>query len=470
MTASSPRHPIRRRPRHNPPATDPRAASLAVLNRLDAGKATLDAVLDDAAPMLAGLSHRDRALFNQLVYGVLRWRLRLDAVIAAHAERPLKKISPPILNILRLGLFQILFMDRIPASAAVNTAVNLARARKASNATGFVNALLRNALRDPQRFCVPDALDSPVDHIALTHAFPHWLVSRWIDRMGLAQTDRLCAAMNTIPPITLRCNGLKNDLAELVKALSDQTEVIEIVDTVPGGVNLIRPRLPIPKMRAFVDGRFSVQDGAAQLVSLLLAPQPGETVLDACAGLGGKATHLAQLMDNRGAIVAMDNVNEKLARLKNDAQRLGLSIIHTRRTDLNQPLALETLPRFDRILLDAPCSGLGVLRRNPDAKWSSQPSDISRLAKQQARFLDHLAPLVKKNGILVFAVCSMEPEENEGVIKPFLKNHTNFAITGAPCMEEKTVLPFLGADGFFRTAPHIDQLDGFFAARLQRTR
>ncbi len=464
------RRPTRKPTRPNRPITDPRAAALIVLDRVERSKATLDAVLDDAAPKLTALSRRDRALFNQLVYGVIRRRLRLDAVVAAYADRSIEKISLPILNILRIGLFQILFMDRIPASAAVNTAVNLVRTRRASKAAGFVNALLRNALRAPHRFCIPDALESPVDHIAVAHAFPHWLASRWIDRMGIAETNRLCAAINTTPPITLRCNRLKNNLAELMKALSNQAETIEIVDTVPGGVNLIRPRVPIPEMAAFVDGRFAVQDGAAQLVSLLLGPRPGETVLDACAGLGGKATHLAQLMGNQGTIVAMDNVDSKLARLENEAQRLGVSIIRTRRADLNRSLPLKTQPRFDRILLDAPCSGLGVLRRNPDTKWSSRQADIARLANQQAHFLDHLAPLVKKNGVLVFAVCSMEPEENEGVIKTFLKNHVNFAITGAHSVEEKTVLPFLGEDGFFRTAPHIDHLDGFFAARLQRTR
>jgi 16S rRNA (cytosine967-C5)-methyltransferase len=175
-------------------------------------------------------------------------------------------------------------------------------------------------------------------------------------------------------------------------------------------------------------------------------------------------------MNNRGTIVAMDSVDAKLTLLEDGARRLGVSIIRTRRADINRPIPVDTLPRFDRILVDAPCSGLGVLRRNPDAKWSSQQSDIARLAKQQARFLDHLAPLVKKNGVLVFAVCSMEPEENEGAIKTFLKNHANFAITGAQSIEEKAVLPFLGEDGFLRTAPHIDHMDGFFAARLQRTR
>ena len=454
--------------KQNRPISDPRAAALIVLDRVDRNRATLDAVLDDTALALTALSRRDRALFNQLVYGVLRQRLRLDAVVEAYADRPLVRISPSILNILRIGLFQILSMDRIPASAAVNTAVNLVRSGKSAKAAGFVNALLRNVLRDPNRFRLPDALDAPVAHIAITHSFPHWLVSRWIERMGIAETERLCTAMNTIPPITLRCNRLKNSLADLVDALTDQAQGIQIMDKVPGGINLIRPGCPIAHMKAFVDGRFAVQDGAAQLVSLLLGPRPGETVMDACAGLGGKATHLAQVMDNRGTILAMDNLPAKLIRLENEAHRLGVSIIRTRRANLNRPLDAEELPRFDRILLDAPCSGLGVLRRNPDAKWSSQKADIARSARRQARFLDHLAPLVKPNGVLVFAVCSMEPEENEAVIKTFLKNHANFAISGAKSIEEKSVLPFLDEDGFLRTAPHIDHMDGFFAARLQR--
>ncbi|MBC2711507.1 MAG: 16S rRNA (cytosine(967)-C(5))-methyltransferase RsmB [Desulfosarcina sp.] len=468
MAASKPQSPTRTQTRQNLPITGPRAGALKVLNRLDRNKKTLDAVLDDAAPMIMGLSRRDRALLNQLVYGVLRWRLRLDAVVDVYANRPLKRIDPPILNILRIGLFQVLFMDRIPASAAVNTAVNLARTQKTSKAAGFVNALLRNALRDPDRFSLPDAVDSPVDHMAIAKSFPHWLVSRWIDRIGVAETERLCDAMNTIPPITLRCNQLKNSLSELVNALTVEAERIDIVEDVAGGVNLIRPRCPIPEMKAFVEGRFTVQDGAAQLVSLLLAPQPGETVLDACAGLGGKTTHLAQVMMNQGTIVAMDNSPAKLARLEKEAHRLGVPIIRTRCVDLNRPPESETLPRFDRILLDAPCSGLGVLRRNPDAKWSSQKKDIARFARRQARFLDHLAPLVKRDGVLVFAVCSMEPEENEQVIKRFLKNHPNFAITGQQSIEEKAVLPFLGENGFLRTAPHIHHMDGFFAARLNR--
>ena len=452
----------------SPPLLDSRTAVLHVLNRLEGNRQTLDALLDHVAPMIKDLSRLDRALFNQIAYGVLRWRLRLDAVVSAYADRPLHKINPSILNILRIGLYQILFMDRIPASAAVNTAVNLVRTQTAGKAAGFVNALLRSALRDPDRFSLPDAAESAVDHMAIAKSIPHWLASRWIERWGVAETKRLCDAINTIPPITLRCNELKNSLPELADTFRDQAQRIEIMDQVPGAVQLIRPRRAIAEMKAFEEGRFAVQDGAAQLVSLLLAPRPGETVLDACAGLGGKTTHLAQMMKNQGRIVAGDNIAAKLGRLEKEAQRLGASIVQTRHMDLDRPLGSEALPHFDRILLDAPCSGLGVLRRNPDTKWSSQPKRITRSARRQLRFLNHLAPLVKKDGVLVFAVCSMEAEENAQVIESFLKNHTNFVITGHQTLADKIVNPFLDEKGFLRTLPHIHHMDGFFAARLKR--
>jgi 16S rRNA (cytosine967-C5)-methyltransferase len=440
-----------------------------VLNRLNRDRQTLDSLLEEAAPMLARMSRRDRALFNQLVYGVLRWRLRLDAVIGAYADRPLKKIAPPLLNILRIGLFQILFMDRIPASAAVNTAVNLTRTRQAPQAAGFVNALLRNVLRDPDRFSLPDEAVSPVAHLSIAKSFPRWLIARWIDRLGIDEAARRCDAINTVPPITLRCNPLKNDPDQLVDALKNQAQRVEIRNDIPGAIDLTGPRCPIFEMQAFIDGRFAVQDAAAQLVSLLLSPQPGESVLDACAGLGGKTGHLAQIMNNRGTLLAIDHSAAKLARLEKEAHRLGVSIVRTSQMDLNRTPDHDALPRFDRILLDAPCSGLGVLRRNPDGKWTCREEDIARCAQRQLHFLAHLAPLLKTGGTLVFAVCSTEPEENEQVIERFLKMHPNFAINGRQSIRDKTVHPFLDADVFIRTGPHVNHMDGFFAARLVRT-
>ncbi len=459
--------PLRRRHRSTL-VDDPRAAALTVLDRLGNGSATLDSVLDERATAIAGLSRRDRALFNQLVYGVLRWRLYLDALIDTYASRPLRKISPRILNILRLALLQIRFLDRIPASAAVNTAVNLARTGKTASATGFVNALLRNALREPERFHLPEIDQSPVSHLSIAKSMPRWLVSRWVDRMGLDQASRLCDAINTIPPISLRCNQLKNSVPELMAVMTADAQDIRAMEAIPGGINLSHPHRAIADMQAFAQGRFAVQDGAAQLVSMMLAPRPGETVLDACAGLGGKTTHLAQIMENSGRIIATDRVAAKLSYLKQDARRLGTAIIETRTADLNRPPDPQQWPVFDRILVDAPCTGLGVLRRNPDAKWSTVNNDIDRCSRRQMRLLDNLAPLVKADGVLVFSVCSMEPEENDQVIAHFLKKHPNFAITERQSIAENSVRAHLASDGFLRTAPHIHQLDGFFAARLHR--
>lgn len=460
----------RRRTATPVPDADARSAALGVLERLEGGKTTLDALLDDTLPMRDALGRRDRALFNQLVYGVLRWRMRLDAVIGVQADRPLHKIATTVRNILRLALFQIQFMDRIPPSAAVNTAVNLARSHGVAKAAGFINALLRNHLRDPGSFCLPDAQAAPVDHLAVSASLPRWLAERWIGRFGADGARALGNAINTIPSITLRCNGLKNTMDELMAALTDEADTVEALAALPGAVRLVAPRRPIARMQAFADGRFAVQDGAAQLVSLLLAPRPGETVLDACAGLGGKTGHLAQLMENRGRLVALDSIGAKLARLEGEMQRLGAAIVHARQMDLNHAPAPDALPRFDRILLDAPCSGLGVLRRNPDAKWAAQKQGIARFAKRQLRFLTHLAPLLKPGGTLVFSVCSMESEENEAVIERFLKNHPNFVIDSLESTENRCVRPYLDADGFFRTFPHVHKLDGFFAARLHRTR
>ncbi len=461
------RRPSRSSRRPKPSFKDARSAALAVLLSLD-GKTTLDHVLDRMASRIAPLDRRDRALLNQLVYGVLRWRLRLDAVIGAFADRPLKKLSPVVLEALRLGLLQILFLDRIPPSAAVNTSVDLVRAGGAAKAAGFVNAMLRSVLREPKRFALPDAEKFPVDRLAQEFSFPRWLVKRWIGRFGPEKTAGLCRAMNEIPPVTVRCNFMRNNPEELAGALAPQLDDIRPHDHLPGGFDLYGLHCPIHEMQAFADGRFAVQDGAAQLVSLLLNPRPGDTVLDACAGVGGKSLHLAELMENRGRVVAMDNIASKLSRLEVEARRLGLDIIDTRQADLDQQASLSTMPLFDRVLLDAPCTGLGVLRRNPDAKWSTKNEDIARCAERQARFIDFLGKRVKPGGTLVFSVCSMEPEENEAVIKGFLKKHPNFGINDHQTMEEKSVLPFLDQDGFLRTDPLSHQMDGFFAARLTR--
>lgn len=449
-------------------ADEVRKTVLYILNALDKEHNTLDRHLEDVLRERTHFSKKDRALLQVLVYGVLRWRGRLDWIIDYFSKTRLNKINPKVLNILRLGLFQIIYLDRIPVSAAVNTSVEMTKTVAASWIVGYVNGLLRNAVREYKDVVFPDVGKDPVKALATKKSFPPWLIKRWLDRFGLKETGLLCDTINTIPPITVRCNTLKTNREKLVKALEGSAEKIGITNYAPDGVFFFNPKRSIPNIKAFKSGLFQVQDEAAQLVTLLLNPQPGETVLDACAGLGGKTGHIAQLMKNTGRLVAMDKDEKKLLRLESEMHRLGVSIVTPRIHDLSTPSNPERFGKFDRILLDAPCSGLGVLRRNPDIKWRALRQNPASYQKTQALFLDNLAHLVKPSGVLVYAVCSMEPEENESVIKGFLNKHANFAIeiksTGLSCDAGCLVT----GDGYLKTFPHLNNMDGFFSVCMKR--
>ena len=447
-----------------------RKISLHILNTLDEGHKTLDNILDDLISKDTRLTRKDRTLAHALVYGALRWRGRLDWIIDYFSKTRLDKIDPRVLNILRLGLFQILFLDRIPVSAAVNTSVEMVKSIAPNYVVRFANGLLRRAAREHEHVPFPDLENDPVSALAATKSLPGWLIKRWLDRFGPAETGQICDAINTIPPITVRCNTLKVPRKTLKNFLEKYGEKVGYTVYAPDGVSFWRPKKSIPELPIFKDGLFQVQDEAAQLVTLLLNPKPGETVLDACAGLGGKTGHIAQIMNNRGKIVAMDKNRKKLGRLESEMHRLGISIVTARPHDLNAPFNRDDREKFDRILLDAPCSGLGVLRRNPDAKWRIMEEDLRNHQKRQSEFLDNLAGLLKPGGVMVYAVCSTEPEENELVIKGFLNKHPEFAIEKN--LEEMTrkARALITEDGYFRPYPHLHNMDGFFSVPMKRTK
>ncbi len=447
-----------------------RTASLDILNTLDQGNITLDNILDEVLSQHIFFLKKDRALLQAIVYGVLRWRAKLDWIINHFSKTPLKRIDPKVMNILRIALFQIIYLNRIPVSAAVNTSVEMAKSVTEPYVVRFVNGLLRNAAKKYQQVVFPDVNEDPVSALAVNKSFPNWMLERWLDRFGLEETVLLCDAINTIPPLTVRCNTLKTRRKTLLKRLEKDVEKIECTGYAPDGAFFFHPKKSIPKMKTFEDGLFQVQDEAAQLVTCLLNCRPGETVLDACAGLGGKTGHISQLMKNRGKLIAMDNNSKKLHRLQSEMVRLGISVVTTRTHDLNDPAGVKSIEKFDRILLDAPCSGLGVLRRNPDAKWSTFEKDLIRNSKRQATFLDHLAPHVKPAGILVYCVCSTEPEENESVIKAFLNKHKNFAIEKNPDGLPYEARSLLTGDGYLKTFPHLHNMDGFFAVCMKRAK
>ena len=447
---------------------DARKTALYILNSLDKGNKTLDSILEAFSDKTDLLSKRDRSLLNALVYGVIRWRGRLDYIIEYFSNTPLARINPKVLNIIRIGLFQIIYLSRIPVSAAVNTSVELAKSSAAPWVVGFVNAILRNAANKFEKVPFPDPKKDPVSAIAAQNSFPKWLIKRWLNRYGQKETVQLCNAINAVPPITIRTNTLKTTRDKLLNSLKKEVEKIECTTYSPDGISFFKPNSSIPEIKSFKDGLFVVQDEAAQLVTLLLDVRPGDTVLDACAGLGGKTGHIAQIMKNQGTIFAIDKDERKLSRLVSEMKRLGISIITPLTCDLEKPLNIKGFKLFDRILLDAPCSGIGALRRNPDIKWATSKKNLNYFKEKQLLFLKNLACLVKPSGILVYAVCSIEPEENEEVVKEFLSSHSEFDIKNVSGMLSYSHTPVVSGDRYLKTLPHKNNMDGFFSVCFQK--
>lgn len=446
----------------------PRQIALDVLNTLEKSPFHLDRIIEDMIDDNELSSHRDRNLVNAIVYGVLRWRKLLDWIISQHSSISIEKIHPDILNILRIGLFQIFFFDRIPVSAAVNTSVDMAKKKFPSWTAGYVNAVLRNASKNKTALPYPNLDQDPVNSISIIKSFPKWLVERWVNHYGVDETLRLCDAYNEIPSLTCRTNTLRADRGELLTQLADEADKISLTDYSPDGILLNNLKTAIHKMKTFDSGYFQVQDEAAQLISYLLSPRSGEIILDACAGLGGKTGHIAQLMKNKGQLIAIDKDPQKISRLNNEMKRLGVSVVSALVSDLEKPIPNAEVGRFDRILLDAPCSGLGVIRRNPDVKWDTSRQNLKRYQVIQKKFLDRVSHMVKPGGIIVYAVCSIEPEENEIVVTEFLKDNLNFEIFTNFDQLPFDSVSFFAKDKFFRSLSHIHPMDGFFAACLKK--
>ncbi len=449
---------------------DARKIALLILNTLDNSVKTLDRILDDFHKKNHLSSKQDRSFLHAILFGVLRWRGRLDWIIKNFSKIRIQKINPGILNILRMGLFQILYLNSVPVSAAVNTSVEMAKSTQTPWAAGFVNAILRNAAKNHHNLRFPGIDKEPVPALAVKKSFPEWLISRWLERYGIQETSDLCNTINTVPPITIRTNTLKASRQKLLHALENETKKVKYTKYSQDGISFINPSVPIQEIKAFKDGWFQVQDEAAQLVTRLLSPKPGEIILDACAGLGGKTGHIAQMMKNRGEIFSIDNDSTKLSKLNSEMKRLGVSIVTTQNYDLNNTLEIGPKVLFDRVLLDAPCSSLGVIRRNPDIKWTASKVDSEHFTARQSLFLGNLAHIVKPSGIIVYAVCSMEPEENEEIINNFLSNHPDFEIENISHGNNEIADWPVVENKYLKTLPHLHDMDGFFAAVLRRVK
>lgn len=420
---------------------------------------------------------RDRHLAFALVYGVMRWQGYLDRVLADFSSYPPVKMKPLILQALRTCLFQMLFMDRIPEAAAINETIEILKAsRQPKWLLGFANGLLRAIGRNKSSLADPLHGHAGSEKAA-RQSHPAWLMERWTKRYGGKTTGTICRLNNTEPVLCLRVNNGATSVA----AFLDLLRAAEITGTAgsfaPDAVLVHNYKGSVTELPGYDAGLFQVQDEAAQLIGLLLSPlQPGKSYLDGCAGLGGKTGHLARMLaaisrpDDPGQIVAVEPNRMRRELLQENLQRLALSSYVTIVAD-----KLENLPRpwhgsFAGALIDAPCSGLGVIRRHPEIRWSRTAADLARYHLMQLALLETTAPLLAPCAILVYATCSMEPEENEEVVARFLAAHSDFSLTncGDYLPPHGRAADLVDRQGFFRTLPMAEGMGGFFAARMTR--
>ncbi|AFY50493.1 ribosomal RNA small subunit methyltransferase RsmB [Nostoc sp. PCC 7524] len=444
--------------------TNPRQIAFITLRDVHKG-AYADVALDRVLQKFK-LSDIDRRLVTELVYGSVRRQRTLDALIDQLATKKSHQQPSDLRSILHLGFYQLRYQERIPESAAVNTTVQLAKENGLAGLTGFVNGLLRQYVRLAQT--LPDPLklpENPVERLGILHSFPDWIIEVWLEQLGLEATERLCEWMNQTPTIDLRINPLRTSIEEVETSLTSAGILARWIPNLPQALRLIGNTGPIKNLPGFSQGWWVVQDASAQLVSHFLDPQPGEVVVDACAAPGGKTTHMAELMEDQGKIWACDRTASRLRKLKENAQRLGLHSIQICTGDSRD------LSQFnhtaDRVLLDAPCSGLGTLHRHADARWRQTPESVFELSTLQKELMSQTSNFVKPGGVLVYATCTLHPAENEDVITEFLTKHPDWQIV-APSLDS----PYAGyatPQGWLKVWPHCEDMDGFFMVRLRKT-
>lgn len=449
-------------------ASTGREAAFLALLAAEEGGVYVDQALDRILAR-SQLPERERGLATELAYGVARRLGSLDWALARFSRRPPERLDAPVRVAVRLGAYQLWHLDRIPAHAAVDESVELVRRHGPAYAAGFVNAVLRAAARVRwEELPLPPAAEDPAGHLAIAGAHPRWLVERWLARLGTEETAALLAANNRVPVLSARVNRLRAEPEALLRELERAGATVEPGRYLPEALRLGHGVHPA-ELTAFREGRLTWQDESSMLAVHVLDPQPGETVIDVAAAPGGKSTHIAERMGDRGRVIACDVDARRLRKLEENARRLGLHSI--------EPLALDGRrlgDRFagaaDRVLADVPCTGLGVIARRPDLRWRKAPGDIRALAALQRELLASAAACLKPGGVLVYSTCTTEPEENQDVVAAFLRETDGeFAAEDLrpwlpPALRDEPG----AAEGWIQLWPHRHGVDGFFIARIRR--
>ncbi len=444
---------------------NPRQLAFVALRDIHRRGAFTDIALDRVL-QTAKLNSADRRLATELVYGSVRRQRSLDALIDQLGKKKAHQQPPDLRTILHIGLYQLRYQQRIPASAAVNTTVELAKENGFKGLAGVVNGLLRQYERLSAAAADPLQLpEEQVERLGVLYSFPDWIIQMWSEQLGVEETEQLCEWLNQSPTIDLRVNPLRTSIEEVEAALQSANVDVRRLPHLPQALRVTGGTGAIQQLPGFSEGWWTIQDSSAQLVSHLLDPQADQVVIDACAAPGGKTTHIAELMGDQGKIWGCDRAASRLKKLKQNAERLQLHSIQICTGDSRS--FSQFTNSGDRVLLDAPCSGLGTLHRRPDIRWRVTPATVQELSVLQAELLEQAATWVKPGGVLVYATCTLHPQENEEVIQPFLEQHSHWEIKQPS--PDSPLSAFSTPQGWLKVWPHRYQMDGFFMVRLKRS-
>ena len=411
------------------------------------------------------LDQRDKSLVTQLVYGSIRHRNSLDWVINHFSNRKVKKMTPWVRNALRLGVYQIDHLDKIPAPVAANETVEVAKEYCNRGAVKFINGNLRNIAQNIASVEYPDKEKDPVQYIRYRYSYPQWIVQRWVKRYGREKTIEICQHLNEIPPTVIRTNTLKVTRSQLLSDLEKEGAEAEEITRVKEAVDLINYD-SISSLDSFQQGKFIVQGLSSMLVAHVLEPTADDLVVDLCAAPGGKSTHFAQLMNNQGQINAVDLYQQKLDLIQENCDRLGIENIETYCGDGRE---INFDQQADKILVDAPCSGLGIIGKKPEIRWQKKPQDLKQLQELQLELLTNAAGLLSSGGELVYSTCTFTPEENQSVIEQFLDQFPEFSIVDLEAEAKKYQLTDYLDNGMLKILPDNNFLEGFFITKLVKT-
>lgn len=440
-----------------------RELALKILYKIDKEQAYSNIALDEVIKQnRKNLTQKDIGLISEITYGVTTWRLTLDEIIKKYSKIRLKKISPWILNILRMGIYQIVFLDKIPKSAAVNESVNLAKKYGHTSSSNFVNAILRKVEKnDYEEFF---EIEDDIERISKTTSMPEWIIKELMKNRSIEEVSEICKNSNIKSKITIRVNNLKIDKNKLEEQFKERN--IEYEETKSQDFLVVEKLKNIENLDLFKNGFFTIQDVSAGLTAIVLNPQSGENILDACSAPGGKTTYMAELMKNKGKIEAWDIHEHRTKLVEQNAKRLGINIIETKVNDAT--IFNENYKeKFDKILLDVPCLGIGVIKRKPDIKWQRKPEDVIEITKIQEKILENCSKYLKNNGEIVYSTCSILKEENEDVINKFLQKNKEFTIQKFYEKEKEIINENIDKSGFINISTNKNN-DGFFICKLHK--